>query len=140
MFLCGLLHSIGHPVVMHLIATALPAGTLASLAESEVAGLGREFHRSAAAAVTVAWKLPQQVQIAAVHFEDPAAAPEFVDEARMTALAAQLAGWVVYGQPPDATTVRELSFWADLNFYPDDVDAVLDRRDVLAESASAFMA
>lgn len=140
MFLCGLLHSIGHPVVMHLIATALPAGTLADLTEREVATLGREFHRSAAAAVTVAWKLPQQVQVAAVHFEHPDAAPEFVDEARLTALAAQLAGWVVYGDPPDVTAVRELPGWAELNFYPDDVDAVLDRREVLAESASAFAA
>jgi HD-like signal output (HDOD) protein len=138
-FLCGLMHSIGHPVVLHVIATALPAGTLAKLSEAEVSLLGREFHRPAATAVTVAWNLPQQVQVAAVHHENPAAAPAFVDEARMTALAAQLAGWVVFSSPPDAGAVRELAGWAELNFYPDDVDAVLARRDALAESASAFM-
>jgi hypothetical protein len=125
---------------MHLINAALPPGTLARLAEADVAALGREFHRAAAAAVTVAWKLPQQVQIAAVHFEDPAHAPAFGDEARLTALAAQLAGWVVYGNPPDAGMVRTLPAWAELNFYPDDVEAVLDRREVLAESASALLA
>lgn len=140
MFLCGLLHSVGHPVVMHLIATLLPAGTLANLSEEEVAALGCEFHRAAAAAVTVAWKLPQQVQVAAVHFEQPDAAPEFVDEARLTALAANLATWVVSGPAGDANEVRALPWWAELNFYPDDVDAVLERRETLAESASALFA
>jgi HD-like signal output (HDOD) protein len=110
------------------------------LSEIEVVALGREFHRAAAAAVTVAWKLPQQVQIAAVHHEDPAAAPAFVDEARMTALAAQLAGWVVRSEPPDESAVRDFPAWVDLNFYPDEVDAVLARRDALAESAASFMA
>jgi HD-like signal output (HDOD) protein len=139
-FLCGLLHSIGHPVVLHLIATALPAGTLAKLSEAEVRSLGLEFHRAAAATVTAAWNLPQQVQVVAVHHENPAAAPAFADEARMTALAAQLAGWIVYASPSDAAAVRELPGWAELNYYPDDVDAVLARRDALAESASVFMA
>ncbi len=140
LFLCGLLHSIGHPVVLHLIATALPTGALASLSEADVHALGREFHRAAAAAVTVAWKLPQQVQVAAVHHEDPSAAPAFGEETRLTALAAQLASWVVHHVPADEDTVREFPEWADLNFYPDDVDAVLARRDALAESAATFMA
>jgi HD-like signal output (HDOD) protein len=140
LFLCGLLHSIGHPVVLHVIATALPGGTLASLSEADVAALGREFHRAAAAAVTVAWKLPQQVQIAAVHQEDPASAPSFIDETRMTALAAQLATWVVQPSGPlDEKAVRDLPAWEQLNYYPDDVDAVLDRREALAASAATFM-
>jgi hypothetical protein len=56
----------------------------------------------------------------------------------MTALAAQLAGWIVSASPADAAAVRELPGWAELNYYPDEVEAVLARRDALAESASVF--
>jgi hypothetical protein len=35
--------------------------------------------------------------------------------------------------------VRARPAWAELNFYPDDVDAVLERRAALEESAAIFM-
>lgn len=137
MFLCGLLHSIGRPVVLHLLCSLRRARPL-PLSETEASALMSEFHHRAAAAITVAWQLPQQVQVAAVHYENPAGAPAFGEETRLTALAAALADWVVYGRPADENGAREFPAWAELNFYPDEVDAVLERRAALEEAGAAF--
>lgn len=138
MFLCGLLHSIGRPVVLHLLCAMRRGQPATPLSEPEAVALMQEFQHRAAAAVTVAWNLPQQVQVAAVHYENPAAAPAFVEETRLTALASRLADWVVRGDPVDEAAVRELPAWAELNFYPDEVDLVVGRRAALEEAGAAF--
>jgi len=138
MFLCGLLHSVGRTVVLRLIAEAQP-GTTARLAEPDALMLVDELQSGVAAQVTAAWKLPQQVQVVAVHHVAPSAAPSFVDETKLVALAARIAGWVVCEELPDEAAVRALPAWAELNFYPDDADAVLERRGALKQSAAVFM-
>ncbi|MBL9209515.1 MAG: HDOD domain-containing protein [Opitutaceae bacterium] len=138
MFLCGLLHSVGKTVTLRLIANA-QSGAATKLTEGEVAPLIAAHQADIAARVTVAWKLPQQVHVVAVHHASPETAPEFVDETKLVALAAHIAGWVTLNDPPDEAAVRALPAWAELNFYPDDVDAVLERRAVLEESAAIFM-
>lgn len=138
MFLSGLLHSVGKTVTLRLIAQA-QTGEQTRLTESEVASLIAAHHADVAARVTAAWKLPQQVQVVAVHHATPDTAPEFVDETKLVALAAGIAGWLTQQEPPDEAAVRALPAWADLNFYPDDVDAVLERRAALEESAAIFM-
>lgn len=138
MFLCGLLHSVGKTVTLRLIAEAQSAAPT-KLAESEVMPLIAAHQADIAARVTVAWQLPQQVQVVAVHHATPETAPEFGDETKLVALAAGIAGWVTVQEPPDEAAVRALAAWADLNFYPDDVDAVLERRAALEESAAIFM-
>jgi HD-like signal output (HDOD) protein len=138
MFLCGLLHSVGRTVTLRLIADA-QAGTPTKLAEAEVMPLLAAHQSEIAARVTVAWKLPLVVQVVAIHHATPDTAPEFGDETKLVALAATLASWVTHNEPAEEAAVRTLPGWADLNFYPDDVDAVLERRAVLEESAAIFM-
>lgn len=137
MFLCGLLHSVGRTVTLRLLADA-QAGMPTKLAEVEIMPLLAAHQADIAARVTVAWKLPQQVQVIAVHHATPETAPEFADETKLVALAARIAGWITLDDPPDEAAVRALPAWADLSFYPDDVDAVLERRAVLEESAAIF--
>lgn len=138
MFLCGLLHSVGRTVTLRLIADA-QAGTPTKLAEAEVMPLLAAHQSEIAARVTVAWKLPLVVQVVAIHHATPDTAPEFGDETKLVALAATLASWVTHNEPAEEAAVRTLPGWADLNFYPDDVDAVLERRAVIEESAAIFM-
>ncbi len=139
MFLCGLLHSIGKPVVLILVAT-MQRGNPALLSTDDMEALVAEFHREAARAVTTAWKLPQVVQAAAVHHGDPEAARGFVDEVRTVTLAAHLATWALGPAAGDAAPARACAEWEPLNFYPDDIDAVLARRETLVASAGAFNA
>ncbi len=138
MFLCGLMHTIGKPVVLRLICD-LQRNKPGKLAEAEAAGLVDEFQSQAARIVTAAWKLPQQAQVVAAHHGHPESAPAFIDESRIVSLAGALATWSM-GSDIEADAIRTLPAWAALNFYPDDVEAVLARKEALAQSAQAFMA
>ncbi|BET66493.1 hypothetical protein ASA1KI_14110 [Opitutales bacterium ASA1] len=137
MFLCGLLHSIGRPLVLRLIGE-VQAGRPVMLPERAILPLVDEFHREAAAAVTETWKLPQQVQVAAAYHGDPDGAPAFVEETRQTTLAAKIARWALGQSQLDEAKLRALPEWEKLNFYPDELDAVLERKDALVASASVF--
>lgn len=138
MFLCGLMHTIGKPVVLRMICD-LQKGRPTAVNETDAAHLVNEYEGQAAEAVTAAWKLPQQVQVATVYHSNPDGAPAFVDETRMVALAGALAAWTTWENSIEEEAMRGLPAWAALNFYPDDIDAVMARRDALAETANAFM-
>ncbi|MEZ5278054.1 MAG: HDOD domain-containing protein [Opitutaceae bacterium] len=138
MFLCGLLHSIGKPVALRLICN-LQADSRSQITETDIEGLVNQYHTRAADLVMQAWDLPEQVRLTTLHHPDPESAPAFQDESRMTRLAASLADCVVDPEPVDENTLRGFPDWEPLNFYPDDVEAVLARREALEKSATVFM-
>jgi HD-like signal output (HDOD) protein len=138
-FLCGLLHSIGKPVVLRLI-TDVPGPDNHILRESDAALLVEEFHTTAAAAATAEWKLPRYVQIAATHYREPGAAPEFAEETRLTALASKLAGWAAENNPADEEAVRVLPEWEDLEFEAAQIDAIIEHGRMTRRSSFVSLA
>jgi HD-like signal output (HDOD) protein len=139
MFLCGLLHSIGRPVVLRLLSD-LQKDCRTTVPESEAVALMEEFEQRAAFAVTMEWNLPQVVQVVAASYHEPDAAEIFIEEVKLTALADLLAGFMLSDSPPPDEELMKLPAWVDLNFYPDDIEAILERRAVLKESAALFTA
>ncbi len=139
LFLCGLLHSVGRTVALRLVAEA-HAGAAERPAEADVLPVLDAHEAELGARVTAAWNLPPQVQTAAAHHRAPEQAPAFVDETRTVALAAALATWGLQDAAHDEAVVRTLPAWAGLNYYPDEVDAVLERRPALLEAAAIFLA
>jgi len=138
LFLCGLLHSVGRTVALRAVTQTMRDPN-ARLAEAALNIALDTLQASLAARVTAAWKLPQQVQIVAVHHTHPAQAPQFMEETQLVALAARLATWTLSDPPADEAAVRQLPAWEELHFYGDDIDAVLERREALASSAAIFM-
>lgn len=136
-FLCGLLHRIGLPVALGAIAR-LGTGPAGQPDEAAALALAREFERDFASAVTVAWKLPPEVQVVARHHPDPDAAPAFLTETKLTALAGCLARCCLHPDDAAGETLPALPVWVELNLYPDDVAAVLGRGKILAASLPAF--
>ncbi len=61
-FLCGLLHSVGKPIAVQLIAKLTKEKDL-TLDKKSVAQLAGAFHRKIAAKVAVDWKLPEQLPV-----------------------------------------------------------------------------
>jgi HD-like signal output (HDOD) protein len=137
-FLCGLLHRVGLPVALGAIAR-LGADAPGRPDEAVALGLAREFEREFAAAVTVAWKLPPEVQTAAQHHAAPEQAPEFVGETKLAALAGHLARGFLQPGGSDRENLPTLPLWADFNLYPDDVAAVLERGKALVASIPVFV-
>lgn len=136
-FLCGLLHSIGLPVGLTIISR-LGEGPAGRPAETEALGLAGEFQHDIARVVTLAWGLPHEVQIVAVHHHDPAQAPGFVTETKLTALAGHLARWLIEPDGTGRDALLALPAWADLDLYPDDAAAVFARGEILARAMPLF--
>lgn len=136
-FLCGLLHSIGLPVALTIISR-LGRDAGGRPEEPAALALAAEFQRDIARIVTLAWSLPPEVQIVAVHHHDPARAPAFVDETKLTALASRLAHGLIEPAVADHAALLALPGWAELDFYADDAAAVLERGEKLAGSVAAF--
>ena len=136
-FLCGLLHRIGLPVALGAL-TRLQAGARGGSDESIILALATEFEPAFAAAVTVAWRLPPEVQVAAQHHREPDQAPEFQMETKLAALAGCLARGSLNPAGEPTQDPAALPVWAEFNLYPDDVAAVLERGKTLAASVPSF--
>jgi HD-like signal output (HDOD) protein len=131
-FLCGLLHTMGQPVLLKAIAD-LNAAQPPGLAAGGAWQLTEELHGRVGEYLAETWKLPQQVRVCCAHYRNYAAAPAFREETAMTYLADRLACWLAQpdgGKPADLLEDPVFEF---LNFYPDEIQALLDRQeDVLA--------
>jgi HD-like signal output (HDOD) protein len=135
--LCGLLQDVGKPVVIHWIeeleteqGTAVPKQLALDLAE--------EFHTAVGACMVERWSMPPAV-IGATRFHHRySEAPAFQDEARIAHLSDRLAQHLLAPETYDAQMLHgELAF-AELNLYPDDVDAIVAKGDEVRKFAEAI--
>ncbi len=139
-FLCGLLHTIGKPVLLHLLLTS-PLHKLHSLSWQALEPLIQEFHISAGTKLAENWKLPSPVQEAIRLYPDhtyrEATSP--TKGTVITCLADHLASYTLGRNPLEEETLRALPVIQDLNFYPDDIDALLDLGEGIQKSVEAFL-
>jgi putative nucleotidyltransferase with HDIG domain len=136
-YLCGLLHAIGKPVVLQTTAALakehdvpIKAGVLDQL----LAG----YHTRVGALIAKQWGLPQQVAeaISFYEFYDQAAVAR--QECMTTCLADRLATHLLQPTLLDEAAVRDHPVHADLNLYPDDVEALLQLKDQVAAVVEAM--
>lgn len=127
-FLCGLLHSVGKPISLQLIAKAQEDHGI-ELEDSELKQIVTGLSPKVATKVAIDWKLPKQLQITTVYYKKYDTAPSFKDECAATYLSDRLANWVVN---PTGNNIIELSrdpVVEYLNFYQDDFQQLLTKRD-----------
>ncbi len=86
--------------------------------------------------IAVEWQLPLQVRNSINYHRDYQQCETFHEEAPMTYLSHQLADWLV---EPDSSVeeILEDSVLERLNFYPEDVQTLIDKRDRLLGLLSA---
>jgi HD-like signal output (HDOD) protein len=139
-FLCGLLHTIGKPLLLHLIITSgqtpevRPSWTL-------MESLIQEWHISAGAKLAEAWKLPEPVQEAIRLYSDQTfhQATSPTKGAMITCLADHLASWLLDPSSHDEERLRALPVVQALNFYPEDMTALFDQRETIQHRVEAFL-
>ena len=139
-FLCGLLHTIGKPVLLHMILTA------SSKQESPhswpaLEPIIQDLHMLAGAKLAESWKLPDPVQEAIRLYPDETyqQATSPTKGAMITCLAHHLASFAIGPSSEDEEALRALPVIQDLNFYPDDMDAFFELREAIQESVAAFL-
>jgi HD-like signal output (HDOD) protein len=126
-FLCGLLHSIGRPVVLKA-AVEIARGQGVSLDVGHVLALVEEHHGQAGALLAVRWSLPRPVLESIIYCAAGHGQPTFGHEALTAAVAARLAQATLAGDDEAAARVAELEPVRALNLYRDDLAALLELR------------
>ena len=132
-FLCGLLHDIGAPAVLHAAVTAamrLRNRPSRSVFERTIEALRVDV----GARLATMWKLPQKVQDCIVGCDDFDAAGEHRDDAAATALARAFAE---LGTDEDPAAALDHDAVSVLNLYPDELEALLAHRERIAEATKA---
>lgn len=122
-FMCALMHSIGKPVVLRMLVDVQREKHVV-IDEADAAMLAEEYERAAAEIAVKAWDLPQHVQLAAIHYRDPVAAPEFGREITVVALACRLAHGVLGDAQSDYENAPMDTWpeWAALDIDPEEYD------------------
>jgi HD-like signal output (HDOD) protein len=125
-FLCGLLHGVGKPALLQL-AVDVANRLKITLHRDWLPGLYQQHQRKVGKRLAEVWALPGAVAAAIVHQDSYCEAGAFANDAMTTALASLLATWSI---DPEASpeALREHAVFADLNLYPEDVEALLSKR------------
>lgn len=136
-FLCGLLHSIGKPISLQLIAQAVAEHNV-ELETQDAAAIVHVLSPQIAKQVAVEWKLPKQIQITTIFHKNYTTAPTFKDESAATYLSQLLANWMMNPAKFNITTIQNDPVFEYLNLYPDDVEDLLAKKDDVKAVVSAM--
>jgi HD-like signal output (HDOD) protein len=139
-FLCGLLHTIGKPAILHLLSQS-PDRSAEPFSWTTVESLFDEFHVMAGTKLAAAWQLPDPVQETIRYYQDDqyhhATSP--TKGAMITSLAHHLASVMLGDSSHDENSLLTLPVVQDLNFYPEDMTALLELRDTIKPSVECFL-
>jgi HD-like signal output (HDOD) protein len=127
-YLCGLLHAVGKPVVLKTVIT-IAAEMHVPLEPGAIIAFLDGYHSRIGNLIATEWALPPQVADAITYYGIYEQAPSHRQEAMMTCLADRLATYILIPDSFDDNTLREHSVFADLNLYPNDIDALLNLKD-----------
>jgi HD-like signal output (HDOD) protein len=137
LFLCGLLHDVGMPLVMQAFADRLAKdrSRIVSRAVLEIAM--EEFHQELGLMAIQKWGLGAHIAAVVRHHHDPARATIHGEEVRITALADDLATWALDSDrgPEDFREQNGKSH----GFTKDELECLLARRGRVIGVAEAFM-
>lgn len=125
-YLCGLLHTVGKPLVLRFAVKCAEERALA-LSPADLGGLLEELHVPFGMVLGESWKLPRTALAAIAFHQEPARAPAFRTEAVVTALASALGTHALASAVrggPEEDALRALPHAAELNLYPEDLDAL----------------
>lgn len=127
-FLCGLMHSVGQPICLQLIAKVQSRYDF-TLEPQEVQQIVNSLHAKIATKVAIDWKLPKQLQVTTVFHQKYESAPSFKDECAATYLSQLLGSWAFDPMNYNAIELAKDPVIEYLNFYQDDFQDLLGKKD-----------
>ncbi len=139
-FLCGLLHTIGKPVILHLILSTL-SNQEDSPSWVSLEPIIQEYHIAAGIKLGEVWQLPDPVREAIRLYPDHSysLSTSPTKGTIITCLSDHLASYSLGISSLDETALRALPVIQDLNLYPDDVDGLLGLQGNIQESVETFL-
>jgi putative nucleotidyltransferase with HDIG domain len=129
-FLCALLHDIGKPVILQaLVDVQKEMGV--QIDPAVASAIMEAYHTHVGSLIATAWALPPHVAESIAYHHDYLVAPTCGEAVMVTRLADCLSYHLLAPDVFDEDSVRHHPVLADLNLYPDDVEALLAKRDVI---------
>ncbi|HYE05782.1 MAG TPA: HDOD domain-containing protein [Planctomycetota bacterium] len=136
-FLCGLLHDVGRPVLLQtLVDLHGEVGCHPNPAALSVAIT--TLHTRIGADLVKGWALPARLSETIQYHHDPAKAPTAAANAHMTSLADDLAHLALGPRRVGEAEVRAHPSLAALNIYPEEMDALLAKREQVVRTVEAL--
>jgi HD-like signal output (HDOD) protein len=136
-FLWGLLHDIGKPVILlTLIDLQLELGSI--LVPSAVVEAMDEYHTQIGGLLASRWELPVMVQESIMYHHDYLAAPTCVEAAMVTCLANCLSHHLMNPDDFSEESVRQRPVITHLRCSPDNITALLAKREEIVQSVEAM--
>ncbi len=136
-YLCGLLHAIGKPVVLKTVVE-VSKRLQVPLDRETVMTLLEGYHARVGTLIAEKWGLPRQVAEAIAYAVCYEQTPTFRQEVMITYAADRLATYLLVPEVFDELTVRDHPVFADLNLYPNEVDALLAAKDKILAVVEAL--
>ncbi len=137
-FLCGLLHTIGKPVVLQAVLEIQQSMNVA-LEWNSLSMLLEINHVQVGALVVEQWNLPSQVQEAVLYYQDYTQSPNPSPVAMVTCLADCLASHLLGLSTLDEGTFESLPVVEALNLYPDDMEVLLAQGETILQAIDAMV-
>ena len=132
-FLSGLLHDIGRPVLLSVLVELARAHQQA-LSQDALTAVMDALHAELGGTLARAWNLPEATAESLRSHHTPDQATTAHDLVHTTTLSDHLAHWAAEDGAADEEAIRALPQVAQLNLYPDMMDALLAHK----ERALAF--
>ncbi len=139
-FLCGLLHSIGRPVVLQSISEQLTQ-TGETLSQEEALALEEYFHIPFGAVIVENWKMPVIVQESVQYYQDYSNAKTHRDQAMVVHAADKLAFDTLAYQEHGECAIENIlgdEVFAGLNLYEDEIELLQQQKDKVIAGMEAM--
>ncbi len=136
-FLCGLLHSIGRPVTIQAACDgAKQANT--ELYADDALGLAEQLNIEVGSCVLKSWGMPMIICEALQYFNDYKAAPHAVEQTMIVNASALFATHMLDSEQLPRNELIATEVLADLNLYQDEVEMLLEKRDLIVSGMEAM--
>lgn len=136
-FLCGLLHSIGKPVILQTVFDYCEWHDV-TISLDEVAIIEEAYHVKFGEVVVRKWKMPVIVQESVHYYLDYKNAQNNRDQAMVTFGATLLAKAMLSGNEEALAEALQHSVFADLNLYEDELELLKSKQEVVKSGLEAI--
>lgn len=136
-FLCGLLHTIGKPVVLRTTAAIAQKQNI-STDTPMLRMLMNGYHSRVGCLIAEKWGLPKQVAEAIQYYSAYDQATSFRQECVLTCVADRLATHLLTPDDMPDDLLRDHPVFAELNLYPNDIDQLIACRDKVLAVVNAM--
>jgi len=137
-FLCGLLHSIGKPIILRTLAD-LQQTLNVTLGFDDVCCFLEDYHTQVGTMIAETWELPGMVRESIACYDRYAEAQNFPEAVMITHLAGRLAATVFTPSEKDVSDVWDDPVLEDLNLYPDETTILLEKGGMVRETVESML-